>query len=191
MAQVDAPRSPRAPNTRRAEQIVPVRSFQNNVHLSVGACWSAARPLTLTQCRSTALPLDRENGIGVLQLAGSSITYWCASSRRVLVGEDVVGQPMQLARERIPAATRRTQPTTRIGARPFSTAALVLTYAAPMRVRRILLGTEEVPEDGRGQQDKRHPGRVDNREVGVGQVAIEQQSRGRVVDAVVVLEHAE
>ncbi len=50
---------------------------------------------------------------------------------------------------------------------------------------------EEVPEDGRGQQDKRHPGRVDDREVGVGQVAIEQQSRGRVVDAVVVLEHAE
>ena len=52
---------------------------------------------------------------------------------------------------------------------------LVLSYAAPMRVRRISPRTEEVPEDGRGQQDKRHPGRVDDREVGVGQVAIEQQ----------------
>ena len=50
---------------------------------------------------------------------------------------------------------------------------------------------KEIPEDGRGQQDKRNPGRVDDREVGIGQVAIEQQSRGRVVDAVVVLEHAE
>jgi hypothetical protein len=42
VAQVDARRSPRATNTRRPEQIAPVRSFQNNVHVSVRAGWSAA-----------------------------------------------------------------------------------------------------------------------------------------------------
>ena len=99
-------RSPRAPNTRRAEQIVPVRPFQEQVHLSVRAGWSAAC-LSTSQCRSTALPLDRENGSGS-QLAGSSITYWCASSRRASRWRrcrwptDPAGPA-----KRIPAATRR------------------------------------------------------------------------------------
>jgi len=79
----------------------PSRSLPSGPFRTTSTCRSApagALPASRTsQCRSAALPLDRENGSGS-QLAGSSITYWCASSRRVLVGEGVVGQAMQPAR---------------------------------------------------------------------------------------------